>query len=431
MPPPSLLWQPLVFGVGLVLGGAINWAIYTWAFHARAISPWSKPDPKAPPRLWSDRLPVIGWLGLRREAALHGRWFWLRPLAIEVCFGLFAVWLWRLELAGGLFPAAARQAGLLPGSAVLATAFAAHLLLTALVAAATFIDFDEKTIPDEITLPGVILGLALAALAPGAALLPAMFVTRGGQLLQEPLLFTSESVLFWSADWNGWRGLVLGLAILGGWCLALVPATATLRRGWLNAVRYYWASMGRTQVQFGGLYRGPAWRFLALLFVVLALGTNACWCWGGERWPVLLSAIVGMGFGMGLIWAMRVVGWLGLRVEAMGFGDATLMAVIGAFLGWQATLVVFLLSPAAAVFVAVGQTIFTGRRDIAFGPYLSLSAVVVIANWAWLWEDQIRPRFDAAGVILPLGGLVCLCLMLGMLMLWRNLKQLLFGEPAE
>lgn len=129
MSPPSIHWQLLVFGVGLALGGAINWAIYTWAFYARAISPWSRPDPQAPPRHWSDRLPVIGWLGLRREAALHGRWFWLRPLLIELCFALFAVWLWRLELAGGLFPDVARQAGFLPASTVLGTSLAAHLLL--------------------------------------------------------------------------------------------------------------------------------------------------------------------------------------------------------------------------------------------------------------------------------------------------------------
>ena len=39
------------------------------------------------------------------------------------------------------------------------------------MAAASLIDIDEKTIPDEITVPGTLLGLALAAVMP-MALLP-------------------------------------------------------------------------------------------------------------------------------------------------------------------------------------------------------------------------------------------------------------------
>ena len=40
-----------------------------------------------------------------------------------------------------------------------------------LMLAASFIDIDEKTIPDEITVPGTMLGLALATMVP-MSLLP-------------------------------------------------------------------------------------------------------------------------------------------------------------------------------------------------------------------------------------------------------------------
>src|SRR5262249_33212690 len=56
-------------------------------------------------------------------------------------------------------------------------------------------------------------------------------------------------------------------------------------------------------------------------------------------WDALLGACVGAG-------AIRIVGWLGeviLRREAMGFGDETLMAVVGAALGPSRSLLVIFL----------------------------------------------------------------------------------------
>ena len=44
--------------------------------------------------------------------------------------------------------------------------FIAHAVLIALMLIATFIDFDEKTIPDWITIPGTLLGLLFAAVWP-------------------------------------------------------------------------------------------------------------------------------------------------------------------------------------------------------------------------------------------------------------------------
>ena len=78
----------VVLFLGLVLGGVVNWAIYRLAWNQRPISPWGPAPPEAPPRRWSDRLPVLGWLGLRREAALHGSGFWVRPCAIELAMGI-------------------------------------------------------------------------------------------------------------------------------------------------------------------------------------------------------------------------------------------------------------------------------------------------------------------------------------------------------
>ena len=85
----------LLFLLGATLGGQLNRGIYRLAWYPRAIGPWSLPLSEVPPRHWTDRLPIVGWWGLRREAAWHGRGYWVRPLLLELGTGIgFAVLYW-------------------------------------------------------------------------------------------------------------------------------------------------------------------------------------------------------------------------------------------------------------------------------------------------------------------------------------------------
>lgn len=120
---------------------------------------------------------------MRRESTVHGRWFWGRPLLIELSMGIGLVLLcwWEVDQRGLVlgqlqqllqdaqvplaFPRTA-----IPLSAVWPT-FWSHAILITLMVAASFIDFDEKIIPDEITVPGTLIGLLLAACLP-MSLLP-------------------------------------------------------------------------------------------------------------------------------------------------------------------------------------------------------------------------------------------------------------------
>src|SRR5204862_5239331 len=104
--------------------------------------------------------------------------------------------------------------GLLPATPVmLHQQFVSHAILMALMLVATFIDFDEKTIPDEITIPGTLIGLLLAAIWPDShlpmvrSIAPAMLPVLGYQ----PLLLTSTSE--WPSWLNGAGGLGLGISI--------------------------------------------------------------------------------------------------------------------------------------------------------------------------------------------------------------------------
>jgi prepilin signal peptidase PulO-like enzyme (type II secretory pathway) len=399
-----------VFVLGLAAGAAVNWAIYALCWNARPISPWSRPSPTAPPRMWSDRLPVIGWLGLARESPVHGHWFWLRPPLVELALavGLAALYWWEAERLGLIGPKAPAPPGVVLAMAHLQ--FLAHALLIVLMTAATFIDFDEKTIPDSITIPGTLLGLALAIGLPESHL-PVIVPPPAGPLLGN---LTFASPMPFPAWPNTWLGPALASLGFCAWCAALVPATATLRRGWTKAVQFYLASIAR----------GPWWKGM-LALAIAGCGTiwTTWWLLPGPRWEALFTSVIGLVFGGALIWAVRIIGTMALREEAMGFGDVTLMGMIGSFLGWQPALIVFFLSPAAALFVAVAQWVATGRRDIAFGPYLCVAAVFLLVRWQDVW-DFAAGIFGMGTLVLAILA-VCLMLMMGLLMVLRILRQLL------
>ncbi|MDH3719623.1 MAG: prepilin peptidase, partial [Planctomycetota bacterium] len=62
--------------VGALAGSLVNFGIYEFAWNRRRFSPWSRAPKELSPRTWADRIPILGWLLLRREAAFHGRGFW-------------------------------------------------------------------------------------------------------------------------------------------------------------------------------------------------------------------------------------------------------------------------------------------------------------------------------------------------------------------
>jgi len=403
----------LIFVLGAVLGGQLNRGIYRLAWRRRDISPWSEPPPGTPQRRCLDLVPIFGWFGLRREAAVHGRGFWVRPLLIElVCgVGLAALYWWEIDQRALLPPAAAASVS----RWWLHAQYAGHVALFALMLVATFIDFDEKTIPDAITVPGALLGLAFFALLPAAAPPITQALPVGMQVA--PLLLSSPGD--WPAELNAWPGLALGLVCLTGWCLAIWPKTATLRRGWIKGLRYLVVSM----------FRWSGWLFYPALAAVGSAAIAAVWYGGGSHWQALLTSLVGLAFSGGLIWAVRIVGGLSLQKEAMGFGDVTLMAMIGAYVGWQASLLVFFLAPFVAVAVSLVQWVITRRRDIPYGPYLCIATALMVLWWSPMWEERAKPIFSL-GWLVPALLLFCLVMLGGLLRLWRVLEDALFGPPA-
>lgn len=94
--------------------------------------------------------------------------------------------------------------------------------------------------------------------------------------------------------------------------------------------------------------------------------------------PALGQALLGAAVGFALLW---VVGWLGTIVfkqDAMGGGDVKMMAMVGAFVGWQGTLLTIFLGAALGSLIFVPLKLLGSNRLVPFGIFLALGAA---ATW--------------------------------------------------
>jgi leader peptidase (prepilin peptidase)/N-methyltransferase len=98
---------------------------------------------------------------------------------------------------------------------------------------------------------------------------------------------------------------------------------------------------------------GLVW-MIAAAFVAVFTGSDSAFA---APYDAMMGALTGAG-------AIAIAGWLGeaaLKREAMGFGDVTLMAVIGAALGPQRALLTIFIGAAAGVVVFLTVVLPVGR----------------------------------------------------------------------
>lgn len=417
----ALLATPLelrllvLFVCGAALGSLLNLAIYRLSWEPRWISPWRR-EPKRPTTGWPTRLPIVGWWLLRHETVHHGARFWIRPLLIELTTGLLLAGLywWEIDEQGLLIPPLIAPLAPMGNLAwTLHAEYGAQAILIAFMIVASWIDVDERIIPDSVTIPGTLLGLTLATLVP-QSLLPDVILNREGAVV----------TYLHAASPNDWpamlvagqvTALAVGLGCYWLWCAGLLPRRWRARRGVVWAWRLFWARLARE-------------RFTLLVFGLAAVGSvliAAVWWWGGDAWRGLASALIGLAAGGGLVWAVRFVGTSVLGREAMGFGDVTLMSMIGTFVGWQACLIIFFLAPFFGLLVGAAQWLLHRESEIYYGPFLCLATLTVIIRWAAIW-DWALPMF-AIGWLVPLAVIACLILMAALLSGWHGLLRL-FGR---
>lgn len=154
----------------------------------------------------------------------------------------------------------------------------------------------------------------------------------------------------------------------------------------------------------GGLHYWPFWAPLGDVTIpfVAQVQPNA-WYVG------FLTSVIGALFGTGLIRIIRSLFSWAYEREAMGLGDADLLMMIGAFMGWQALILVFGWAIVLGLVYALVQFLIKGTTDLAFGPPLAGGAVLVMYNVLWSHEFTQKYFFNSFYVAIAVFFFLFLC----------------------
>lgn len=378
--------------IGVLLGPVLNYCIYSFAYFPRPFSPWQR-APEGIVRKPLHFTPILGWLTRFGECSVHGRIFWLRPFFIELLTPAVLIALYQFVTQGRTLPLDAMGN---PTAIELIGQFVSFAVLIAFMVIATFIDFDERTIPDWVTIPGTILGILGATWMPGWRLFASsspVFPAVKGSLI--PLNANSPEA--WYLDWNqggsGAAGLWIALVAWTAWCFGLADRRWITRRGLKKACIYFCAA----------LQRSGATKMLLAIWVIGTIYIVGCYFGLKDvQWEGLLSSLIGIGLGGLLVWGFRIVSGWAMQQEALGFGDVTLMAMVGAFLGWQPVWIAFFAAPFIGLIFVIVLWLVTGDNATPFGPYLCGGTLYVMLDWPRIWDQMTQFWVISPSQILPI-----------------------------
>jgi leader peptidase (prepilin peptidase)/N-methyltransferase len=119
-----------------------------------------------------------------------------------------------------------------------------------------------------------------------------------------------------------------------------------------------------------------------LTYPGIALGLFFSW-WLGDWQSALIGAIAGYG----IFWLIARLFLLLTGREGMGYGDFKLLAMLGAFMGWQALPFIIFASSVVGTIVGVIVLLLAKkglRAEIPFGPYLAVAGMI----W-FVWGDAV------------------------------------------
>lgn len=141
-----IIFDIFIFIFGVCMGSFLNVCIHRWPREESIVKPGSHCPHCKQPIAWSDNIPLVSFLLLGGKCRHCGKRFSTRYFVVESASGILWLSLW---MAYGL-----------------SAFFAAGVVLISILLAVTITDIETGYIPDNFTYPGMLAGLALAALFP-------------------------------------------------------------------------------------------------------------------------------------------------------------------------------------------------------------------------------------------------------------------------
>jgi leader peptidase (prepilin peptidase) / N-methyltransferase len=152
-----------------------------------------------------------------------------------------------------------------------------------------------------------------------------------------------------------------------------------------------------------------------------AFGPPPEWAPAGSWRLGLLNSLIGAAVGMAVGRSLKFTYEWARGIEALGLGDADLLMMIGAFLGWQVALLALPFGAIISLLFVVPrglyQWIFRKPFDPAlpFGPGIAIAAGLIWVCWPVL-NEYVRMSFDTVTTLIAVGvtgiGIVACALIL-------------------
>jgi leader peptidase (prepilin peptidase)/N-methyltransferase len=318
-------WLFCVFLGGAVVGSFLNVCIARLPLEKSVLWPGSRCGSCLETIRWYDNLPLVSYLWLGGRCRMCGATFSSRYFIVELATALGFTGLFYVEVVCNIhhFPMRGRDFAIAQGFFPVEwwMVWLHHVLLFSFLMGASVCDLAGREIPLPLTLTGTFVGLV------GAVCMP------------------------WPWPW-----------LMNEQPLPKIQANIQEAMAW--------------QIPGGGLKQGAySWPFWGPLPAGFPPGD---WKTG------LATGIIGILVGTLMMRGVALVFKKGLGREALGLGDADLMMMAGAFLGWQLVVAAFFLSVIPAMVFGLVQMAIKRDNELPFGPSLAAGILVTFLGWGWI-----------------------------------------------
>lgn len=387
---PDWFWYICIFAFGCCIGSFLNVVVWRLPRNKSLLNPPSTCPACGKLILYYDNIPLFSWLILRArcrfcKAPISPRYFIIELLTALIFTGCFHLY-FRTDLRAGM------PSFLQGGWLIYLTSI---VLLSGFIAASA-IDLELWVIP--VSICWLVTGVGLLASALGSYVIDPV-VIRGHFLLPSTSdVFLSEVTV---------ASLATGAAV-GTVISVVLLATGVIKRSYESTC----GEPARPELVEGVESDQPAepsqtdeestepqfnhclemGREIIFLLPIVICCAAAYWILGKtepiHNWwlnfsqiPAIagfLGGLWGYFVGCGIVWAVRILGTIAFRKEAMGLGDVHLMGAAGAVIGPVPVVVAFFIAPFFGLAWAAVQMFFKKTRQIPYGPFLSFAVVVVM-----------------------------------------------------